>query len=280
MKLVRKDSPHAIVRAFDASPFLETERLGRIVEIHETIGSTNDRATQLAKEGAEAGVAVVALEQTRGRGQRGRTWHSPPGAGLYTSFVLRPKITPRLAPTITLIAGVAVRAALQSVSTTRLAIKWPNDVLVAEGPHFGRKLAGILVEASADTFRIEHAIVGIGVNISKITRPTEIQDSAIDLESLAPEVPDWGPLFAAIANELERRIYAAEMEGLEPIARTWTKHALGLGGPVTVRTGEETIAGTLEGIAEDGALTLQTASGRRPLYRGELEIPGVPKPRV
>ncbi|MBK6684014.1 MAG: biotin--[acetyl-CoA-carboxylase] ligase [Deltaproteobacteria bacterium] len=277
VKLVTEGGPHAVVRGFDVADFLETERIGRTVEIWERLPSTNDRAVQLAKQGALAGLAVVAIEQTQGRGQRGRRWASPPGAGLYVSFVVRPNLSPRLAPTLTLIAGVAVRAALSAFCPVRLGIKWPNDILAAEGPEQGKKLAGILLEASADPFKIDHAVIGIGVNLSGVGRPAELEAIATDLSRLGVPAPPLPVLFGAIANELERRLYAAEMEGLGPLARTWTTHALGLGQEVVVRTGEEVLRGTHLGIAEDGALLLGTPNGRRPVYRGDLELPGVPR---
>lgn len=278
VKVVTQDSPHALVRSFDGSAHLETERIGRTIELWERIGSTNDRAVRLAKHGALAGLSVLAVEQTAGRGQRGRHWASPPGSGLYVSFVVRPNLSPRLAPTLTLIAGVAVRAALTAFTSVPLGIKWPNDVLVAGGPHYGKKLAGILLEASADAFKIDYAVVGIGVNRRGLGRPAALESVATDLEALGAEVPSLPRLFGAIANELERRLYAAEMEGLGPLARTWSQHALGLGQEVVVRTQEELTRGHLLGIAEDGALLLGTTSGRRPLYRGDLELPGVPRP--
>src|SRR5690242_14678177 len=103
-------------------------RIASIVEEHATIDSTNDRAKALAKMGAAHGLAVVAREQTKGRGQRGRTWVSPPAIGLYVSYLVRPRIALSIAQLLPLMSGLAVHRALRGLP---LAIKWPNDLLVS-----------------------------------------------------------------------------------------------------------------------------------------------------
>jgi BirA family biotin operon repressor/biotin-[acetyl-CoA-carboxylase] ligase len=245
--------------------------MGRIAEIHTRIGSTNDRAMRLAKDGAVHGVTVVALEQTKGRGQYGRTWHSPPGAGLYASFILRPTLSPRLAPALTILAGVAVREAVQPLVPVKLGIKWPNDLLVAEGPLSRRKLGGILVEATTGTFRIEHAVVGVGINLDDVERPAEIAETAASLEALGAHERSPEAVLGRIAGALERRLDQATTDGLAPIARDFTKAAVMRGERVVVTSDGERHEGVMLGIAEDGALLIDTAKGPRTLYRGALE---------
>lgn len=270
MKVVSENDLSVLKRSFDLLPHLDTEKLGRIVEIHEQLSSTNDRAARLAKDGAVHGVTVVALEQTEGRGQHGRRWHSPPGAGLYVSFVIRPTLSPRLAPAITILSGVAVRDALQSAVDTKLEVKWPNDVLVAEGEHRHKKVAGILVEATSDSFKIDHAIIGIGVNLDQTALPEELKETAVSLEELGAVERSPETVLGKIAGALERRLDQAVVDGLAPIARDFTRHAFKLKQQVVVKADGDTIEGTLAGIAEDGALLVETPEGARTLYRGEL----------
>ncbi|TMB53777.1 MAG: hypothetical protein E6J47_09040 [Chloroflexi bacterium] len=113
-------------------------RVGRAVEYHAAIGSTNDRARELLAEPDGEGVAVVADLQTAGRGRRGRVWVSPPGVNLMVSVAVRPAFGPDLASLLGLSVALALRASCSSVAPDAgLAIRWPNDLV--DG--LGRKVA-------------------------------------------------------------------------------------------------------------------------------------------
>src|SRR5919198_6069394 len=160
----------------DALSLPEGFRLHR----YETIGSTNDEARRLAREGAPAGTLVWAVAQSAGRGRRGHLWQSPPG-NLYLSLVLRPDVPPALAPQLGFIAALALGDALDQLAGPGLQLryKWPNDVLAE-----GRKIAGILLESeTAGAGRLEFVIIGIGVNIASAPR---------DLEYPATSLADQG----------------------------------------------------------------------------------------
>src|SRR6267142_3604854 len=121
---------------------LGTRWLGRAYEWHPTCASTNDVATERARAGAPEGLVVATEEQTAGRGRLGRAWHSPAGANLYLSLLLRPARAAAEIPPLTLLAGAAVARALASLGLAP-RLKWPNDVqLVVAGA--ARKVAGIL----------------------------------------------------------------------------------------------------------------------------------------
>ena len=127
-------------------------RLGSRVVFFSTVGSTNDLASTIAASGEGEGAVVVADEQTAGRGRRGRTWHSPPGSGLYVSVVLTPARARvdcgRATMLVPLAAGVALAEAVDAMTALPVVLKWPNDLQVAR-----RKLAGILAEAVAPAAR-------------------------------------------------------------------------------------------------------------------------------
>ena len=267
--------PLTHLNELDLSPYLSTEVVGRMVEVHPSISSTNDRALALARSGAVSGLLVVALRQTAGRGQRGRQWVSPPGAGMYASFVLRPRLTARLAPALTLVAGVALRNALQPILPIELGLRWPNDLLVVENPHRGQKLAGILLEAAADHQRIEHAIIGIGVNLTRVVLTPELDPFVTSLEALHATETGLAPVLARVANHLEQAVRSVETDGLGPAVSAWSQHAIGLGNLVRFDDGSQHHHGRLVGLAEDGALLLRTDTGERRFYRGSLEIPGL-----
>ena len=140
---------------------LATQRIGTKLHYFAELDSTNIFARRLAEQGAPAGEIVIAERQTRGRGRLGRSWVSPPFVNLYCSVVLRPRLFPKHVPQITLMAAVALVETVAFFVPSGAAIKWPNDILVN-----GKKIAGILTEASWNSNRIEFVVLGIGVNLN------------------------------------------------------------------------------------------------------------------
>ena len=119
---------------------------------------------------------MTADEQTAGRGRLGRNWVSRAGLGLYLSLVLRPPVRPQAAPVLTLVAGLAVKEALEGLAGLRCDIRWPNDILVNE-----RKCCGILVEMEAERQHVDHVVIGIGINLNHAGFPPDLGDSATSL---------------------------------------------------------------------------------------------------
>ena len=179
--------PEAIRRAY--RPALLR---GEIVH-RDSIDSTNLLAAELARGGAEEGTAVLAEQQTAGRGRLGRSWVSPARLNLYCSVVLRPAIPPLEVPRLTLVAGVAVAEAILATAAVPARIKWPNDVLID-----GRKVAGVLTELEAEADRVRFVVVGIGVNLNATAGdfPPELRDKATSL-ALASGAPVGRVAFTA-----------------------------------------------------------------------------------
>ena len=144
------------------------------------VGSTNDEALLLADAGAVEFTSVLADEQRAGRGRRGRSWASPPGAGMYLSIIVRDEGLGEQVPLVTLAAGVAVAEAVRGVSGLPVELKWPNDVVIGRP---WRKLAGILCEASALGTSRGVMVVGIGVNLQRAAYPPEVAGRATSLDA-------------------------------------------------------------------------------------------------
>lgn len=138
-------------------------------------GSTNDEAKKIAEAGGAEWSAVIAEEQTAGRGRYARPFYSPKGEGLYISILLRPKFPAAETLFITTSAAVAVCEAIEAVSGQSAQIKWVNDVLIG-----GKKVCGILTEASfsVENGGLSYAVVGIGVNVREQSFPPELQGIA------------------------------------------------------------------------------------------------------
>jgi BirA family transcriptional regulator, biotin operon repressor / biotin---[acetyl-CoA-carboxylase] ligase len=235
-------------------------RITAHVEHHPSLESTNIEAKRRALEGAPEGTVIVADQQSAGRGQRGRSWHSPQGAGLYCSFILRPHLPVERCPCLTLVAGLAVFDTLTAHGAD-VALKWPNDVLVASGPMKGRKLAGILTEGSIAEGRLQFAIVGIGINLKESERPAELNDTVASLELLGLRQPPE-PLLETLTQSLGARLHRYETQGTDWVPDAWWRRTYAPGSPVLVEYEDRApVAGLLDGLEADGRLRLRTPTG-------------------
>jgi BirA family biotin operon repressor/biotin-[acetyl-CoA-carboxylase] ligase len=252
----------------ELKPLLNTHDLGQVLDWHEELGSTSDRAKELADEGAEHGTVVIAEAQTAGRGRRGRTWASPPRRNLYFSVVLRPDLPPARAPELTLVASVALCDALRQ-SGIAAGIKWPNDLLAS-----GRKIAGILTELAAEPDRVHWVVLGAGVNVNARAEdfPEDLRKDAtsilIERGQAAPRALFAVACFTALEDWLDRH---AE-EGFGPIRDAWRERSVTLGREVIVKADGREIAGTAEDIDEAGALLVRTRAGVERLLAGDVTL--------
>ena len=223
----------------------------------ESVGSTNDEGLRLAEAGASEGTVVWAREQTGGRGRRGRRWASPVG-NLYCSTVLRPDCTAPHAAELGFVAALAVADLVRDGRAVR--VKWPNDVLVEGG-----KVAGVLPESAiGDEGRVEHVVLGIGVNVGFAPQLAEMR---------YPGAMLGGTVEAALEGltaGLARWLGVWRATGFKAIRAAWLDRAGPLGAVVDVKLGEELVSGRFVGLDRDGALLLDTAVGSRRIVSGEL----------
>lgn len=238
--------------------------LGRRIIHRETVGSTQDILTDMADR-AEDGTVLVARTQTGGRGRMGRVWASPPGT-LTFSVLLRPRIVPDASGLVMLAASVSLLDAIRRHAVSRAAIKWPNDILVD-----GSKVAGLLVDASIqDTIR--WMVVGVGVNVS--SRPAEVASllggdatfrGAGSLVDYNPGVlgPDILASFLAGLDSHYSRMNRGDCGYLPSL---YQRECSTIGLEVTIGD----TSGTASGIDPDGALLVETASGRRRIISGDV----------
>ena len=225
--------------------------------------STNDLAAAWAREGAPAGAVVIADEQTSGRGRLGRAWHSPPGESLYMSVVLRPALPPRRLPPLTLAVAVALAETIAALGAKPF-LKWPNDVLLHEGAFAkGRKLAGILTEASVMGSRVEHAIVGIGVNLNTSQFPDELEKKATSLLHALGRTIDRDAFARSLCARLAVWHDKLVDEGASGILAAWRAWPSTIGQRVTTTIGERDVNGVAESLDDEGHLWLRSDEGER-----------------
>jgi BirA family biotin operon repressor/biotin-[acetyl-CoA-carboxylase] ligase len=217
------------------------------VEQHERLASTSDRLKELARAGAPELTAVIADEQTAGRGRQRRAWASPRG-GLYMSVLLRPAA--EAAALLPLAAGVAVAEALEEVGA-KGELKWPNDVLVD-----GRKVAGILAEASSTGSTIDWVVLGIGVNLDAEALPDDVKHEAAAIEKATPSA-----LAAAVLARLTVW-YDAVRKRRASVVAAWRERSVPWWGqPVEVAAGDRMLRGLARDVDERGALLLELENG-------------------
>jgi BirA family biotin operon repressor/biotin-[acetyl-CoA-carboxylase] ligase len=234
------------------------------LEWHETLGSTNDLLKERARAGTEEWTSVLADSQTGGRGREGRTWVSPPG-GLYLSVLLRPESTG--VGLLPLAAGVVVSEVAQEHGV-EAELKWPNDALVR-----GRKLAGILTEASSGSGGVDWVVVGIGINVA--VDVTALVPPAADVAtSLHLEAAGTPAVFDVAAGVLARLSvwYDALQHRPASVVDAWRGRASRWWGMlVQVRTAEDVFRGRLHDVDESGALIVDLeGGGSRRVLSGEV----------
>lgn len=240
-----------------------TVRLTPTILRFDSLPSTNTEAARQVSLGAHEGLCIVAREQTAGRGRRERAWVSPKDSGLYFSVVLRPRTDARVWPLITLAAAVAARDALEEACALQADIKWPNDLLAS-----GRKLCGILAE-TAESASGRAVVLGIGINLTNHAFPPEILSSATSVEEQTGRAPDTEHLLKTLTRQLARRYEELHTrEGARAILREWeARSSYAHDRRVRVALAEETFTGITRGLAEDGALRVETDAGDTRIVR-------------
>ena len=230
---------------------------------YESLPSTNNEVARLAAQGAEEGLAVVADEQTAGRGRMQRTWVSPEGAGLYFSILLRPEIPMDRWPLVTFMAAVAVAEALQESCSLACDIKWPNDLLAGE-----RKICGILAEV-IDTDSHKAIVLGIGINLTSQAFPEELAGRAISVGEATGRRPDREAILKELVQALARwYVVLHDEEGPGRMLASWASRSSYADGKfVKVMNGDEAVMGVTRGLEPDGALRLESPTGAITIVR-------------
>jgi BirA family biotin operon repressor/biotin-[acetyl-CoA-carboxylase] ligase len=241
-----------------------SRRIGRAVEYHPAIGSTNDRARAALAEPNSEGLAVVADQQTAGRGRQGRAWLSPPGVNLMCSIGVRPRIPASQAGLLGLATAVAVLDACRPWAA--LEIRWPNDLVASDGS----KVAGLLIETALDGEWISSAVLGIGINVNwrRADMPAGIAETATSLQDLAGESIDRVALLARLLSRLDDEVTHLE-SGSSPLERYRAASWLD-GRQAQIDLGDRRLDGVVAGIADDGSLLVDGPGGRVALSHGEV----------
>lgn len=266
---------------------LTTRWLGRPCHSFGSVSSTMDVARRIADGGAPIGTLVVADAQTAGRGRHGRRWNSSPGLGLWFSLILSDEISPGVLAHV-LACGVA--EGVERYGVHGVAVKWPNDVMVAEtdtldvasdgqpstwpdkAVRSARKIAGILVERSSANRR---SVVGIGINVGHSIDdfPSDLVDVATSVALCTERSVSRAELLGAVLSAVERRLDAAQSRSdADGLAAEWRERSLVLGRLVRVERGEDQLVGRAVEIRADGSLVVASESGTHVIGSGSISF--------
>ena len=257
-----------ILRQNDIKQGLKTKVMGKELHLLPETASTNTLAMEMASQGAAEGTVVVAELQTGGKGRLGRKWISPKG-NLYLSVILRPNIPMHKAPIITLMGAVAITSAIRNLCNVPAAIKWPNDILVAN-----RKVSGLLTEMSAEQDQIRHLVLGIGVdvNMEQDSLPPDLRPLVTTLAAEAGKKINRTELLREILRQLDCW-YQAFLNNTADVLREWEKLNMTIGNRIAVSGAGETLEGLAQGIDEEGRLiVLRDDGATRHVAAGDVSI--------
>ena len=238
------------------------------LQILDIAESTNLLLMQRAPLGGHA-QCIVAEMQTQGRGRRGRAWHGALGGSLTFSLSWRFNLGVSQLSGLSLAVGVALVRALHELGYSGIQLKWPNDLM-----HGYRKLGGVLIELQGDAMGPASAVIGIGLNLRlpDIVK-NKIDQAAVDLHTLKSAAVSRNNLLGVVLRHLAEMLVLFEAQGFEALRAEWEQAHAYHAKPVIMRMpdGAE-IQGTVRGVAPDGALILQTASGERRFGSGEMSL--------
>ena len=251
---------------------LKTENIGKRVYYFEELDSTQNFAQQIAADKKENGTIVIAEKQTSGRGRLDRKWTSPKG-GIWFSLIIHPKFDVSSSTLIPILSAVALSKSIKKILGVETEVKWPNDIILN-----GKKVAGILVDASVQANNIDYLILGIGINFDIDTKKLEKRLSKTPnfygVNSLRGNNNKTPPkiLLKEFLFQFEKNLSSLDKGEKAKIVKEWTKKAAGIGRKITINTSSGKISGISQGIDTDGALKIKTKKKIERVLVGDVDL--------
>ncbi len=242
---------------------LNTKIVGRRLEVHEELSSTNTLALERANDAANHGLVLFAEKQTAGRGRMGRTWHAPKGAAVLCSTLLFLDPDSPSGRGILLWSALAVREALHDVCSVDTIIKWPNDLLAG-----GRKICGILIESKPSADGRRAYAIGVGINCLQHADhfPPEIRAHATSLDLESDQPVDRVHVARQVLMYLDAWLERSGELAAVDLRSEWSRHALPLGKRLRILSEGRQFSGTLIELDLEGGILVETDEGGRKLF--------------
>ncbi len=251
---------------------LKTKTVGKRVYYFEEIDSTQNFAEQIALDEKENGTIVIAEKQTAGKGRLDRKWTSPKG-GIWFSLIIHPKFDVSTSTLVPIAGAVALAKAIKNTLNIDVSVKWPNDITLN-----GKKVAGMLVDASFQANNIDYLILGIGINFDidakKIEKKLSKSANFYGVNSLRKKDDSTPPkiLLREFLVQFEKILIQLNKGEKAKIVKEWTKKADKIGKKISINTSDGKISGVAQGIDNDGALKLKTSKGIKKIFVGDVVL--------
>lgn len=240
------------------------------VELHTIIDSTNSYLLRKIPNQISAGQVCVAEHQQKGKGRRGRVWHSPFASHLYLSLYWPLEQGMSAVMGLSLVIALALNDAISHFTKEKVQLKWPNDIYLQ-----GKKVAGILIELEGQAQDDGHCVIGVGVNVQMPnSSAAKIDQPWTDLCSHSDEKIDRNLLSAYIIHAIMLRLKTYQQSGLSSMLAEWHQLDYFLNKPVKIITGNKEKKGVYQGVNEQGALILKSEGKIYTLYGGEVTLRG------
>lgn len=217
----------------------------RAARFYQQAGSTNEIALAWLREGAPTGSVVIADEQLKGRGRQGRSWYTPPGVALAVSVILHPP--PEMLNRVSMLGALAICELVENLGIQNVGIKWPNDVQI-----HGRKVSGVLPENEWNGDKLVGVVLGMGLNVRVNFVGSELENTAISVESALGAPVDRLQLLVNLLACLD-----GWNARLDSVYDAWKNRLVTIEQTVTVNSAGAKVHGVAESVDEQGALLVR-----------------------
>jgi len=248
---------------------LNTEFLGGRIYYFNTIDTTQNFAMKIASKKNENGSIVISKKQTGGRGRMKRKWKSPVG-GIWMSIIVHPKFDVTYTTLIPIATSLALCIAIEKTLKINTKLKWPNDITLK-----GKKVAGVLTDASITSNHIESVVLGIGINFK--INPNELESSIkktpnfYGVTTLVKKNESMVPLIKQFLYELENVLKLINSAQIKKIRNEWTKRSSTIGKNISIITNDGRIRGRALKIDNDGGLVISRGKKTERVLVGDVK---------
>ena len=248
---------------------LNTRFLGNRIYYFNTIDTTQNFAMKIASKKNEDGSVVISKKQTGGRGRMKRKWRSPVG-GIWMSVIIHPEFDVTYTTLVPIATSLALCIAIEKTLKINTKLKWPNDVILN-----GKKVAGVLIDASIISNQIESMVLGIGINFK--INPDELESSIkttpnfYGVATLVKKNENMSPLIKQFLYELEKVLALINSSQIKKIRNEWTKRSSTIGRNVSIITNEGRINGKAVRIDNDGGLIISMGKKTKRILVGDIK---------